>query len=150
MSLFVDLPLPHRSGSLHPSVFPLLAPQQITRLALQSTAQFVQDVGAVHPRAIVVQTQQCGVANTSFLSQAVQRPSLLRKDLSKPASDHASRVAGANCVCQVRFIYKLWFTLESWRSRLVVSRKGLRRPSLQWKTTETSPGFPAFAAEVQP
>jgi hypothetical protein len=158
MNLFVDSALPQRSGPLRPTFVRSFPLKKVTWLAPKCTAQFAQDVCAVHFRAVVGQPEQRGIANARFLPQTVQRPSLLRKDLSKSAGDHSSRVAGANCICQLTFIYKLWFTLERWRSRLVVSRKGLRIPSLLWKTTiklragalRTSPDFPAFAAEAQP
>jgi hypothetical protein len=146
------------SASLPPVVGHIRPSKQLAERTLQCVAQFIQNVRAVHSGAIVVEPQQCGIADTRFLSQAVQRPALLRKDLSKPAGDHTSRVAGASCLCQLKWLYKLWFTLGRCRSRLVVSREGLRIPSLQWKRTincragvlQTAPGFAAFAAEVQP
>jgi hypothetical protein len=140
----------------NPSVW--LPPEQITGLASKCAAQLIENIRPMHSRAIVVQPEQRGIGHTRFFSQAVQGPPLLRKDLSKPASDHASRVAGSNSIWQLYFIYQLWFTLGRWRSRLFVSRKRLGSPSLQWKTTinlragalRTSPGFPVFAAKAQP
>ena len=112
MNLVFDFASVSRSGSLCHGI-PPLALQQITRLAVQSTAQFVQDVGTVHSRALVVEAQQCGVANTRFLPQAVQRPFLSLEDFSKPTENHCINVAAPSHVWQVYYTCMVYFTQQS-------------------------------------
>jgi hypothetical protein len=84
--LSIHASLPPRVGRRRPS-------EQLAERTPQCATQFVQNIGSIHPGSVVVQPEQRGIGHTRFLSQAVQGPLLLRKDLSKPASNHASRVA---------------------------------------------------------
>jgi len=132
--------------------------EDLARLAVQSAAQFIQDICPIHSGAIVVQPEQSRVGHTGLLSQAINRPILLVEDFSKPASDHANRVAGLNATYQLRYIYQVCFTYYECRSKLARGRKSLYALSLHWKTTlnfcagilPASLGLPVFAAEVQP
>ena len=122
MNLFFAFVLVPGSGSLCPGF--LLALQQITRLAVQSTAQFSQNVRPIHSGAIVVQPEQCRIANTRFLSQAVQRPSLVFKDFSEPTNNHGGNLAGPDQLCQATYTCIVSFTQQDYGSKLAAALKG--------------------------
>jgi hypothetical protein len=124
MNLFFDRPFPQCLSSTCPRSFAVLELQQITWLAFQSTAQLVQDVGAVHSRAIVVQPEQRGIANTRFLPQAIDGPSLLFENFRKPRRNHGRNVAGSQYICQAIYTYIVYFTYQCCRSTLATSLKG--------------------------
>ena len=135
MNLFFDFALMQRLDSLRPGFFPLRALQKITRLAVESTAEFIQNICPIHSRAVVVQPEEGGIADTRFLPQAVQRPSLLLKDCREPGNDHAGRIADRLTICQTRTIYRVYFTCSGKFSRLALDRRGVRPLGEQWKTT---------------
>jgi hypothetical protein len=86
------------SGSAGPS-------EDVTRLTLQSTAQLIQDICAIHSGAIVIEAKQSRIGHTGLLAQAIDGPTLLVKDFSKPASDHAGNLTEPTAVCQLSHIY---------------------------------------------
>jgi hypothetical protein len=132
--------------------------EKLARLAAQSTAQFVHHIGPKHFALIMVEPEQGGVRHTRLLSQAVDGPLLPAKDFSKPANDHASKVAGLPALCQTRIIYQLCFTYDECRSKLTLDRKRLCALSLRWETkidfcvgmVQAPLGLMVFTAEVQP
>lgn len=118
MSLFVGFLLLQFLSSTSPRSSAVLALQQIAWLAFQSTAQFVQDVSAIHSRAVVVQPEQCGVANTRFLSQAIHGPSFLLEYLSEATKNHGGTLAVPKRVCQYIITCIIYFTQLNTDSRL--------------------------------
>jgi hypothetical protein len=112
--------------------------QDVTRLTVKRTAQFVQDVRTIHSRAIVVQPEQSWVGHARFFSQAINRPTLLVKDFSKLADDHARNLSDSVSICQVKHIYELCFTYYGCRSRVAPRPRGPSALSAQWKTKATS------------
>jgi hypothetical protein len=93
-------------------------------LAPQSPTQLVQNVRSVHAGSIVVEPQKGRVGHTGLLSQAIDRPTLLVKDFSKFANDHASTLAGLLRICQLSIIYELCFTYSNSPSKLAAPLKG--------------------------
>jgi hypothetical protein len=124
MKSSLDFSLPQWPGSLWPTFFESFTLKKITWLALQSAAQFVQDVCTVHSRAIVVEPQQCGIANTRFLSQAVQGPSLVFENFSEPTNNHGGNLAGPERICQSTYTCIVSFTQQDYGSKLVATLKG--------------------------
>jgi hypothetical protein len=109
------------SPGLDLGIFPL---KQITRLASKRAAQFLQNISTVHPGAIVVQPEQCRIANTRFLPQAVKGPSLLFEDFSEPANNHGSNLAGPEPLCQATYTCIVSFTQQDYGSKLAAALKG--------------------------
>ena len=67
--------------------------EEIPWLASKCAAQFIENVRAKHPGVIVIERKQGGIADTRFLPQAVQRPSLLLEDFGEPTENHAGNLA---------------------------------------------------------
>jgi hypothetical protein len=112
--------------------------EEVTQLAPQSPTQLVQNVGSIHSGAIVVQPEQSRIGHAGFLSQPINRPTLLVKDFSELANDHAGRVAGPIAVCKLNHIYEVCFTYYKCRSKVAPRPRGPRALSVQWKLTATS------------
>jgi hypothetical protein len=98
--------------------------EDVTRLAAQSAAQFIQNVGSIHPGAIVIETEQSRIGHAGFFSQPINRPTLLAKNCSKLADDHTGTVSGPPCICQLSIIYDLCFTYNNGPSKLDAALKG--------------------------
>ena len=121
---------------------PLLAPfrlalcaglpcQQVSRVAPQRAAELAQYVCPIHSAAVVVQPQQCWVADAAFVLQSQERPFSLPQKLSEPANNlgvgHPVRVAQPTHWC------KPCFTPPEFRSILgSVSRRSINQSCLLW------------------
>lgn len=121
---------------------PLLAPfrlalcaglpcQQVSRVAPQRAAELAQYVRPIHSAAVVVQPQQCWVADAAFVLQSQERPFSLPQKLSEPANNlgvgHPVRLARAGESC------KIYFTTVECRAILgSVSRRSIYQLCLLW------------------
>jgi len=112
--------------------------EDVTRLTLQGAAQFVQDICAIHSRAVVIEPKQSRIGHTGLLSQAIDRPTLFVKDSSKLANDHAGNLAGPTALCQLSHIYEVCFTYNVCRSKVAPRQTGLCALGLKWETATTN------------
>lgn len=113
--------------------------QDVTWLTIQGTAQLFQDICTIHSGALVTEPKQSRVGHAGLLSQAINRPTFLEKNLSELADDHGRNLAGPVLLCQPSNIYELCFTYNECRSRVAPRSRRLCAVSVLCETTATNP-----------
>jgi hypothetical protein len=93
--------------------------EQVTRLTAQCPANFVQDVSAIHSRAVVKETQQGGIGNARLQPQSIKRPLSSLKQDGEVANNHGVTLPPWLSLCKVCISYKLYFTYRHVTNKLV-------------------------------
>ena len=122
--LSIHASLPPRMGRRRPS-------EQLAQRTVQCTAQFIQNIGSIHPGSIVVQPEQGGIADTRFLPQTVKGPSLVFENFSESTNNHGGNLAGPERLCQTTCTCIVSFTHKDCSSKLAAALRGKEAEALK-------------------